>query len=217
MPVAMTFSSLQSDLRAYLERGSVSDPTVYAQLPSIINNAERRISSELKILGFIVPANFTFQAGVAVIAKPDRWRETVSINVGSAVLGTIVRKQIYPRSYEYIRSYWPNEAVTAPGPLFYADYNFNNWVFAPTPDLAYPAEVMYYEEPALLDATNTTNWITIYKPQLLLYSALLECEPFLKNDDRIPVWQSMYDRAAGVTDQENKEKAVDRTTIRNKD
>ena len=221
MPTSMTFQSLQSDLQSYLERGTVLDPVVFAQLPEIINFAERRISRELKVLGFIQAATFTLQAGLAVYPKPDRWRQIVSINVGQAATGNSVRSHVYPRSYEYIREYWPDDTQTwttvygTPSPpKFYADYNYQNILLAPTPDAAYPAEIVYYEEPALLDATNNTNWITQYAPNLLLYSALLECSPFLKSDDRIAVWQSLYDRTAATLNGESKAGVLDRNTTR---
>lgn len=221
MPVTMTFSSLQADIQNYLERGTVLDPVVFQQLPEIINFAERRISRELKVLGFIVAATFTMQPGLAVYQKPDRWRQIVSINVGQAATGNSVRSQIFPRSYEYIRQYWPDDSQTnttvygtpAP-PKLYAEYNYQNIIVAPTPDAAYPAEIVYYEEPALLDVNNTTNWITQYAPNLLLYSALLECTPFLKNDTRIPTWQAMYDRTAATLNGESKAGIVDRTSTR---
>jgi|HubBroStandDraft_3_1064219.scaffolds.fasta_scaffold184765_1 hypothetical protein len=221
MPVAMTFSSLQQDMQSYLERGTVQDPLVFAQLPELINFAERRISTELKVLGFVVPATITLQANVAVYQKPDRWRKTVSWNVGQSASGTAVRSQMFPRSYEYIRSYWPDDTQTnlsvygvAAPPKFYADYNYQNFIFAPTPDAAYPAEIVYYEQPALLDATNQTNFITQYLPNLLLYASLLECTPFLKKDDRIPVWKDYYDRFAGVYNQQSSDEIIDRSTTR---
>jgi hypothetical protein len=54
MAYAMTFASLQVDLRRYLERGFTlaDDPYVYEQLPRLINMAERRIARDLKIQGF---------------------------------------------------------------------------------------------------------------------------------------------------------------------
>jgi hypothetical protein len=85
---------------------------------------------------------------------------------------------------------------------------------APTPDAAYPAELVYYEEPALLDNSNQTNFITQYMPNLLLYAALLEATPFLKNDERIGVWQAQYDRAAGMYDGQSKADMVNRSSTR---
>ena len=88
MPQAMTFTSLQNDVRSYLERGAslVTDPLVFAQIPSLINFAERRISRDLKIQGFQVAVVTTLQAGVAVLAKPDRWRDTISMNIGQGLV-----------------------------------------------------------------------------------------------------------------------------------
>lgn len=221
MPTAMTFASLKTDLQNYLERGTVLDQIVFAQLPELINLAERRISRELKVLGFIVAATFTMQPGMAVYAKPDRWRKLVSINVGGSVTSPITRNPVFPRSYEYIRQYWPDDTQTnttvygvAGPPKFYAEYNYQNIIVAPTPDQAYPAEIVYYEEPALLDLTNTTNWLTQYAPNLLLYSALLECTPFLKDDSRIATWQAMYDRAAATLNAESTDGILDRTSTR---
>lgn len=221
MPVAMTFASLQADVQTYLERGTALDTVVFDQLPSLINLAERRISRELKVLGFIVAATFTMQPNLAVYAKPDRWRKIVSINVGGGTTSPITRNPVFPRAYEYIRQYWPDDTQTnttvygVPGPpKFYAEYNYQNIIVAPTPDAAYPAEIVYYEEPALLDETNTTNWITQYAPNLLLYSTLLECTPFLKNDERIGTWQTMYDRAAATLNAESTDGILDRTTTR---
>jgi hypothetical protein len=72
MPVAMTFGSLQQDMTTYLERGTSFDPVVLQQLPELINFAERRISTEMKVLGFVVPTLFIMQPGLAVYNKPDR-------------------------------------------------------------------------------------------------------------------------------------------------
>jgi len=215
MPAAMTFTSLQEDVRRYLERGGsvATDPLVFAQIPSLINFAERRISRDLKIQGFQTAVVTYLQVGVAVLAKPDRWRETISINIGTGT-GNNNRKQLFTRSYEYCRLYWPNETERGL-PEFYADYNYTNWLLTPTPDAAYPIEILYYELPALLDEANQSNWLTEYAPNLLLYATLLEATPFLKNDDRIPVWTNMYAMAAQALNGEDLKKILDRSAIRN--
>lgn len=215
MPQAMTFASLQNDVRSYLERGAsaVTDPLVYAQIPSLINFAERRISRDLKIQGFQTVVVTTLQAGVPVLPKPDRWRETISMNVGTGT-GNNTRVQLFSRAYEYIRSYWPNDTLVEE-PVFYADYNYTNWIIAPTPDEAYPVEILYYEMPVLLDENTQVNWLTQYAPNLLLYATLLEATPFLKNDERIPVWQGMYQAAAQALQGEDMSKILDRGAVRN--
>lgn len=215
MPAAMTFSSLQQDVRSYLERGgsASTDPLVYAQIPNLINLAERRISRDLKVQGFQTVVVTNLAAGVAVLPKPDRWRETISMNIGTGLQNN-KRTMLFTRSYEYCRQYWPDETETAQ-PEFYADYNYVNWLIVPTPDANYPIEILYYELPALLDDTNQTNWLTEYAPNLLLYATLLEATPFLKNDERIPVWTNMYQMAAQALNGEDLKKILDRSAVRN--
>lgn len=215
MPAAMTFTTLQNDVRSYLERGgsASTDPLVYAQIPNLITLAERRISRDLKIQGFQTVVVTTMQSGVAVLPKPDRWRETISMNVGTGNQNN-TRSQVYPRSYEYCRMYWPDETELGT-PEFYADYNYTNWLVVPTPDFNYPIEILYYELPALLDENNQTNWLTDYAPNLLLYATLLEATPFLKNDERIPIWQNMYAMAAQALNGEDLKKILDRGAVRN--
>jgi hypothetical protein len=214
MATTMTFTTLKQDVQRYLERGNTlaSDPIVFEQIPRLINLAERRIARELKVEGFINVVTGTLSAGQSVYPKPDRWRDTVSINIGTgATLNN--RKILFSRVYEYLRSYWPN-ALETDTPLFYSDYDYSHWLLAPTPDAEYPFEILYYELPPLLDESVQTNWITEYAPQLLLYGTLVEATPFLKNDERIPVWQSMYDRAAAMLNGEDLAKILDRSAVR---
>ena len=214
MATTMTFETLKQDVQRYLERGATlaSDPIVYEQIPRLINLAERRIARELKVQGFIAVVTDTMVPGQSVYPKPDRWRDTVSINIGTGA-GLANRQTLYTRDYEYLRSYWPNESETDT-PVFYSDYNYDNWLVAPTPDQAYPFEVLYYELPPLLDDSVQTNWLTEYAPQLLLYGTLLEATPFLKNDERIGTWQQYYDRAAAMLNGEDLAKILDRSATR---
>lgn len=210
----MTFASLQDDLRAYLERGSALDVKVFAQLPQLINQAERRIARGLKILGFQRPLTNSFTGGSPLVSKPDRWRETISFNYGNFNVNTgqyTKRTPLFPRSYEFIRSFWPDDSVVGQ-PRYFADYDFNTWVVAPTPAQSYPFEVLLWELPALLDDSNQQNWISIYAPETLLYSALLECTPFLKNDDRIPTWKGFFDEGMTALSNENVQDMVTRST-----
>ena len=214
MATAMTFTTLKQDVQRYLERGNTlaSDPIVFEQIPRLINLAERRIARELKVEGFINVVTGTLSPGQSVYPKPDRWRDTVSMSIGTGATGDN-RKVLFARVYEYLRSYWPN-ALETDTPLFYSDYDYSHWLLAPTPDAEYPFEILYYELPPLLDESVQTNWITEYAPQLLLYGTLVEATPFLKNDERIQVWQSMYDRAAAMLNGEDLAKILDRSAVR---
>jgi hypothetical protein len=207
MSYTMTYDSLLVDVRRYLERGftAESDQIVYEQLPRLVTLGERRIARELKIEGFIRAVQTPLQVGVAVYRKPDRWRDTVSMTVDNV--------PIFARSYEYIRSYWPNEAATGT-PQFYADYDYQHWIITPTPDAAQTWEILYYEQPRFLGDDFQTNWLTEYAPDLLLYATLLEASPFLKTDERIQTWQAMYDRAAQALNGEDLKRIMDRSAQR---
>jgi hypothetical protein len=207
MSYTMTYDSLLVDVRRYLERGftAESDQLVYEQLPRLITLGERRCARELKVQGFIRAVQTPLQADVAVYLKPDRWRDTVSMTVDG--------RPIQARSYEYCRGYWPDEAETGT-PEFYADYDYQHWLLAPTPATAQTLEVLYYEQPALLGDDSQSNWLTEYAPDVLLYAVLLEASPFLKNDQRIATWQAMYDRAAQALSGEDLKRILDRAAQR---
>jgi hypothetical protein len=207
MSYSMTYDSLLVDVRRYLERGftAESDQLVYEQLPRLVTLAERRIARELKIEGFILPVQTTLQIGVAVYPKPDRWRDTVSMSVDNV--------PIFARSYEYLRNYWPDESATGT-PAYYADYDYQHWLIAPTPAAASTLEILVYQQPPLLGDDVQVNWITEYAPDLLLYATLLEAAPFLKKDERIATWQGMYDRAAQALNGEDLKRIMDRTANR---
>lgn len=217
MPVpSMTYVNLLEDLRRYLERGAVDDITVFEQLPRLINLAERDIYVALKIQGFINVVTAAMVIGQSVYAKPDRWRKTISINFGTGSGDTMERNPMFPRSYEFCRVYSPAPADPAfyNTPKFYADYDYNNWLFAPTPLLAYPFEAVYYQALPYLEDANQTNWLTDYAPNMLLNGALLQATPFLKNDERIPVWKASYDRDINNWKIEDLEKIIDRQVVR---
>ncbi len=214
MATNTTYETLKQDVRRYLERGSTlaSDAVVFEQIPRLINLAERRIALELKIQGFINVVTGTLSQGVSVYQKPDRWRDTISMNFGTGASNN-TRKPLFTRDYEYLRSYWP-DSTAQDEPEFYGDYDYSHWLVAPTPDADYPYEVLYYQLLPLLDDETQSNWLTEYAPQALLYATLLEATPFLKNDERIPVWQQMYDRAAGALNGEDIAKILDRAAAR---
>jgi hypothetical protein len=112
-----------------------------------------------------------------------------------------------------MRRYWPDEDLTDQ-PKFYGDYDYFNWLIAPSADFAYPFEVNYWELPALLDATNQTNWSSDFAPNALLHGSLLQATPFLKNDERIPIWQGIYDRDVMILEAQDVKRIIDRNVTR---
>jgi hypothetical protein len=201
----MTYDSLVADISSYLER---TDQATLEKIPTFIMLAEQVIAAEIKFLGNLTPMQSTLVANQAVIDKPARWHKTVSMNV--TVGG--VRQPVFLRKYEYLREYWPNPTQTD-APKYYADYDYTHWLIAPTPDDDYAFEVLYYERIQPLDSSNQVNWFTIYAPQALLYGTLLQAMPFLKNDERIPMWQAQYDKIMQVLKAEDIQRMGDRQAV----
>lgn len=68
-------------------------------------------------------------------------------------------------------------------------------LFAPTPDTSYTAEVIYFKALQALSTANTVNDELAAAPDMYLYGALLQAEPYLEHDERIPVWKEKFDSA----------------------
>lgn len=228
MATFMNFTTLTADVQNYLERGQSlsTDSTVYNQIPRLINAAERKLIQLLKLLGentvLVTPTGIT--AGKSIITKPDRWRQTISMNYGAGA-DKNVRVPIYPRSYEYCRGYWPDDSVTNSWQTldasnrpsqqpFYADYDYQHWIICPTPAETLPLEVQAYMQPPLLDSTNQTNFFTEYCGNALLYGALLEATPFLKNDERIQVWEGYFSQELSSLGAQDLNRMMDRASER---
>lgn len=62
----------------------------------------------------------------------------------------------------------------------------------PTPDAEYNASLVYYGRIPALSSTNTTNWLLSEAPDAYLYGALLHTAPYLKDDVRLAVWESLF-------------------------
>jgi hypothetical protein len=201
----MTYDSLVDDISSYLER---DDTQTLEKIPTFIMLAEQVIASQIKFLGNLTVNESQMVTATNIIAKPARWHKTVSMNI----LVDGVRQPIFLRTYEYLRQYWP-EATEEDIPKYYADYDYSHWLVAPTPADDYTFEVLYYERVQPLDSSNQTNWFTIYAPQAMLYGSLLQAMPFLKNDERMPMWRAEYDLIINTLKAENTQRIGDRQAV----
>lgn len=219
MATTVNYTSLFADITNYLERGGseTTDPTVFNQIPRLINAAERALMQQLKLLGSIetlVNAPVGLATGVSVYTKPDRWRSTVDMNFGTGTDNN-TRRFLFPRSYEYCRTYWPDSTQTGV-PKFYSDYNYQHWLIVPTPDDDYPWEVVNYMQPVLLSEDTQTNFFTDYCPNALLFGCLVQASPFIKDDSRVALWGSMYATEMSTLDSQDAQRQLDRAAIRSK-
>jgi hypothetical protein len=200
----MTYDSLTAIVLQYLER---KDQAVVNALPTFITLAEFEIAEQVKTLGQLQIAESAMTASNPVLAKPARWRKTVSMNV----LVNGKKQPVYLRKYEYLKNYWPDDTLTDV-PLYYADTDWEHWYLAPTPALAYTFEVLYYERIAPLSSVNQTNWLTQNAPNAMLFGTLLQAMPFLKNDQR-QIFQQKYTEALQALKKEDVDRVGDRQAI----
>jgi hypothetical protein len=65
----------------------------------------------------------------------------------------------------------------------------------------------YYKKFDSLSDSTTTNWIILNAPDVYLYGTLLQAEPFLMNDQRIPIWERGLRQAiADLQEQDDKDR-----------
>lgn len=195
----MTYDSLVLMVQQYMER---NDADFIAQIPNLIALAESSIAAELKSYLQLIVVETTLAQNQEVMPKPVRWRKTVSMKVNG--------QPVLLRSQDYIAQY---QAESSPGaPVYYADYDYTNWNFAPKPDVDYPVEIIYYAEIQPLDASNQQNLFTAVAPQAMLYGTLLQAQGYLKALDKLPVWKQYYTDALQALKKEDNSRRVDRNT-----
>ncbi len=208
MAAGMTYDSLVSDIQTYSER---NDTDFVNQIPRFVMLAENKIAREVRNLGFIRYVNGTFNLGGTTFAKPARWRQTISFNFTNS---SGDRTYLFPRSYDYCRGYWP-DPTQQDAPKYYADYDYEHYFIVPTPNSAYNFELSYHERPQPLDSVNQTSWTTQYAPQLILYACMVEASTFLKNMDKVQLWQGLYQaEVTGLAGEEGVRAGDDRATTR---
>lgn len=65
--------------------------------------------------------------------------------------------------------------------------------FAPAPSTTYATKMSYWRKIDTLSDSTTTNWLLDEHPDIYLYAALVHAAPFLKDDERIPVWAGLLE------------------------
>jgi hypothetical protein len=179
-----------------------NDADFVAMIPTLIGLAESAIAAELKTLLQLVVVETTLTATDPVLVKPTRWRKTVSMKINGS--------PVVMRSQDYIAQY---NSESDPGlPKFYAEYDYNNWNFAPAPDDDYPVEIIYYSLVQPLDSTNQTNLFTQQCPQAMLFGTLLQAQGYLKAIDKLPIWKTYYTDSLAALKKEDNSRRIDRNT-----
>lgn len=212
----MDYDSLTTQIKDYSNR---TDEFFIKQIPNFINQGISRIYSEARSIGFQKIIDRFMEKDNAKIDKPSDWEETISLSYVDPL--TSNRTYLLPRSYEFCRTYSPTENQSSK-PIFYADFDIlaanegtSSIFVSPQPDGDYSYQLIYLSQP-LFTEQYPTNFLTDRYPSLLLYACLFEAIPFLKDDERIATFESLYNRALKDIMGDSKERYNDRLSTREK-
>jgi len=204
----MTYSSLVTMVKSYMERGGPDDAGFTDDdIDRCIMLAEARLAKDSKTLGNMLAITGNLTSGSPVLKKPSRWRETVSIAISLNDQFT----PIYRRTYEFMSTYWSNRNQRLT-PKYYCDYSDEHFLILPTPDQAYAYEMICYITPGPLTAASQANYWTNNAPDCLLYATLVESAVLVKNREQEAVCEAKYQKAMSSLLNEDMRQAVDRNT-----
>jgi hypothetical protein len=174
-----TYSNIKASIADYLDRSDLT-----TQIADFMTLAEKRIYRDLRVRAMETALSDTISSGT--IAVPAGYLEAKYFYLDGSPIQPLQRKDL-----SFIYENYPTRSSDAK-PVFYAREGAN-FIFGPFPNSDYTVKGIFYKKLAALAATtNETNFITDDIPAALLFGSLVEAEPFLQNDERLPVWQSRY-------------------------
>ena len=193
-----TYSELVTQIRDYCETDSNVLTTTIVN--DIIEHAELKIFREIDLDVFKKYKTASLTSSDAFVAMPGalpvdfEFARYVHIFSPSGSLGGLTdneRVTLQKKDSSYINEYWPNRTSTGV-PKYYANWDNDTIILAPTPNEAYTIELAYNAQPTGLSSSNTTTWVSNNAPQLLLYACLIEAFKFLKNPDMLNIYTVSY-------------------------
>jgi hypothetical protein len=170
-----TYAALQTSIGDWLNRSDLT-----SQIPDFIALAEARFNRELRTLQMETRISPSISA--ANYALPADWLETVNFSVLGA--------SGYEQQLQFID---PAEYAIKARHLLDGDFRYytqigSSYYILPPPTTATTFYLNYRQKIPALSNSNTSNWLLAKSPDLYLYGSLLMAEPYLQNDERIPLW-----------------------------
>ena len=193
--MAYTYANLKTDLRSYTE----VDSTVLtdAICNTITKNAENRIYREADNDDnrFYATSNLTI--GNRYVTIPTdlriiRYAQLTNSNVTPNVHVYLERKDT-----SFMTEYYDTPSTASGLPAYYANWDAQYWLVAPTPDKAYEITLAYIKQPSSITASDsTTTYLSNKYQDLLLYASLLEAYGYLKGpQNMVQYYQQSYQQA----------------------
>ena len=192
--MAYTLTNLQDDIRNYTEVDSSVLST--AILTTIIKNAENRIYREVDSDDNRFYATSNLAVGNRYVTIPSDLRIIRYVQLKDSNNNQVFLEK---RDTSFMTEYY-NTPSTANGfPKYYANWDANFWVVAPTPDSTYQITLAYVKQPtSLTDAavSGSGTYVSNKYQDLLLYAALVEAYGYLKGpSDMLQYYEQSFQRA----------------------
>jgi len=187
----MNYTELLSNVRNYTEVGS--DVLTDAILNVFIINTENKVQKQLDLDAFRKFATSSFTIGSPFITLPDDF----DLERGVQIVDNTTKDRIWAeqRDTTFIDEYNVDRINNTGKPFYYANWDQNTLIFAPTPDAAYTVELWYNKTPDRLSSTNTTTFLSTNAPEILIYGVCAEAFSYLKNPTFVQLYDQKYSQA----------------------
>ena len=186
--MTMTYGELKQAIQDYTE----NDETSFVNnLPLFIRLAEERILKSVQLNLFQKNQFGNMTSGNEYLAAPSDFLAPFSLSID--VDGD--KEFLLFKDLDFVQTYTP-DATTTGTPRYYAQFDVNNFIIAPTPDANYTADIHYLYRPASLTsgADSGTSWLSENAEITLLYASLIEAYTYMKGD---PNLMQMYNQRYG--------------------
>jgi len=186
MATITNYATLQSAIADYLNRADLT-----SQIPMFIQFVEADLNTRLRCREMIFRATTTNDD--EFVRLPSDWLEAINLQI---VGGTTPLRYVTLDEADQIKSAQTYTNVIA--------YSLMNGAIELIPDPATDVEIemVYYGKIPALSDSNTSNWLLSKAPDVYLYGALTHSAPFLVDDQRIPVFSSIYLQRTGMLNDE---------------
>ena len=195
--MAYTLTNLQDDIRNYTEVDSlVLSDTI---LTTIIKNAENKIYREVDSDDNRFYATSNLATGNRYVTIPSDLRFIRYVQLTDTNVTPNTQSFLEKRDTSFMAEYYNTPGTQSGIPKYYANWDANFWVVAPTPDSTYLITLAYTKQPDTITsgtASTAGTYVSNKYQDLLLYACLVEAYGYLKGPvDMLQYYTQAYDRA----------------------
>jgi len=187
--MSFTFTTLKQAIQDFSEN---DETTFVNNLSVFIKNTEERILKLVDLDFFRKNVTGTLTTSNQFLAAPSDYLASFSLSITNSNN----KEFLLLKDVNFIQEYHPNASTTGT-PKYYATFDVDNFIVAPTPDANYSAELHYYYRPQSITATGDgTSWLGTNAPDTLLYGCLLEASTFMKGEAEVTqLYQARFTEA----------------------